>query len=124
MCQEKKRNERKRRNTFVVVQNQYMKEVKDIMATHKTGFMSSIYPIFVQLPVFTGYYFALTMMCSHHLPSMVVDSAPYGFDLTTSDPFHLAPLACSGTIMLAVRSRSSFPGTHVIHKKSLRGGVP
>ena len=91
------------------LQAQYMAEVKDIMKTHKTGFMSSFYPIFVQMPVFTGYYFALTMMCSHHLPSMVIDSAAFGFDLTTSDPYHLAPFACSGSMMLAVRLQPAPP---------------
>jgi membrane protein insertase Oxa1/YidC/SpoIIIJ len=88
----------------VFVQDKYVKEVKQIMDSHKTGFMNVFYPMFVQIPVATGYYFALTMMCSHHLPSMVVDSAPFGFDLTIADPFHLAPFACSGTIMMAVRN--------------------
>jgi hypothetical protein len=87
----------------VCMQKQYVEDVKNIMASQKTGYLTAFYPMFVQLPVFTGYYFALTMMCSHHLPSMVLDSAPFGFDLTISDPFHLAPFACSGTIMLAVR---------------------
>jgi membrane protein insertase Oxa1/YidC/SpoIIIJ len=80
-----------------------MEDIKRIMADNKTSYISMFYPIVVQMPIMTGYYFALSEICAHHLPSMVVDSARFGFDLTQTDPYHLASFACTGSFMLAVR---------------------
>ena len=73
------------------------------MKDHNTGPFNMIYPLVFQLPVFTGYYFALSAMCNNHLPSMVVDASPYGFDLTTVDPYHAFNVAVPVTLMAAVR---------------------
>lgn len=84
------------------MQEQYTDLTKRIMKENNTGYMRMFYPMLIQLPVFTGYYFALTAMCNNHLPSMVVDAAPYGFDLTTVDPYHLLNVSVPATLMAAV----------------------
>lgn len=90
--------------TPACMQEQYKNTTQQIMAHHKTGPLHMLYPILFQLPVFTGYYFALSAMCNAHLPSMVVDAAPYGFDLTTVDPYHALNVSVPLSLMAVVRN--------------------
>eukprot|EP00892_Ulva_mutabilis_P009690 jgi/Ulvmu1/7093/UM033_0154.1 len=86
---------------FKEAQEEYTEMTKQIMKDNKTGPMHMVYPILVQMPVVTGYYFALSAMCNNHLPSMVVDAAPYGFDLTAVDPLHLLNVSVPASLMAA-----------------------
>jgi hypothetical protein len=80
-----------------------MKEMNEIMTRNKTTSFAMLYPMLVQLPIFTGFYFALHNMCVSSLPSLVADAQPFGFVLTQADPYHALNVSVTATIFLAVR---------------------
>jgi hypothetical protein len=86
------------------MQERYRKDVDDLYK--KGGIKPWAMPlqIFLQLPIMTGFYFAFMTMCNQKLPSMVVESAPYGFDLTTVDPMHYGPMLFMASFMIQVLS--------------------
>jgi membrane protein insertase Oxa1/YidC/SpoIIIJ len=87
-----------------VLQKEYSKGMA--MLYKKNNVKPYMLPVamLVQVPVFTAFYFAFTGMCNIGLPSMVVESAAYGFDLTAAHPMHLFNVAVTTTMMLHVRT--------------------
>lgn len=62
--------------------------------------LMSIVPIFVQMPVFIFFYYALNSMVALPVPGMEVGGVGWFSDLTQPDPIHLLPLMTSAMTLI------------------------
>ncbi|CAI6009614.1 unnamed protein product [Closterium sp. NIES-65] len=68
---------------------------------HNTTPFAPLLGIFLQAPIFIGFYFAITGM-AEHMPSFATGGAFWFTDLSTPDPTYLLPLMSSAGILAAV----------------------
>ncbi|CCG83137.1 Inner membrane protein oxa1-2 [Taphrina deformans PYCC 5710] len=62
--------------------------------------LMSIVPIFIQMPVFIFFYYALNAMVALPVPGMEVGGLLWFTDLTAADPRHILPLATSAMTLV------------------------
>lgn len=62
--------------------------------------LMSIIPIFVQMPVFIFFYYALNGMVALPVPGMEVGGLLWFSDLTAADPLHILPIATSAMTLI------------------------
>ena len=84
------------------VQAKYMRAMNDIYAKQGINPLAVPGMMLIQVPVFMAFYYAFTNMCDASLPSMVAESAMWGFDWTKVHPMHLFNLTVPATMMLHV----------------------
>lgn len=69
--------------------------VQKLFKDHGVNPLMSIVPIFVQMPVFIFFYYALNSMIALPVPGMEVGGLLWFTDLTAADPLHILPIATS-----------------------------
>ncbi|CAI5477676.1 unnamed protein product [Closterium sp. Yama58-4] len=79
----------------------YNGKMQALLKKHNTTPFAPLLGIFLQAPIFIGFYFAITGM-AEHMPSFATGGAFWFTDLTTPDPTYLLPLMSSAGILAAV----------------------
>ncbi|CAI7842940.1 unnamed protein product, partial [Closterium sp. NIES-54] len=79
----------------------YNGKMQALLKKHNTTPFAPLLGIFLQAPIFIGFYFAITGM-AEHMPSFTTGGAFWFTDLTTPDTTYLLPLMSSAGILAAV----------------------
>ncbi|CAI5521950.1 unnamed protein product [Closterium sp. Naga37s-1] len=79
----------------------YNGKMQALLKKHNTTPFAPLLGIFLQAPIFIGFYFAITGM-AEHMPSFATGGAFWFTDLSTPDPTYLLPLMSSAGILAAV----------------------
>ncbi|CAI5502786.1 unnamed protein product [Closterium sp. Naga37s-1] len=79
----------------------YNGKMQALLKKHNTSPFAPLLGIFLQAPIFIGFYFAITGM-AEHMPSFTTGGAFWFTDLTTPDTTYLLPLMSSAGILAAV----------------------
>lgn len=74
--------------------------VQKLFKEHGVNPLMSIVPIFVQMPVFIFFYYALNSMVSLPVPGMEHGGLLWFTDLTAADPMHILPIATSAMTLV------------------------
>lgn len=74
--------------------------VQKLFKDHGVNPLMSIVPIFVQMPVFIFFYYALNSMVALPVPGMETGGLLWFTDLTAADPKHILPLATSAMTLV------------------------
>lgn len=74
--------------------------VQKLFKDHGVNPLMSIVPIFIQMPVFIFFYYALNSMVALPVPGMETGGLLWFTDLTAADPKHILPLATSAMTLI------------------------
>lgn len=82
--------------------SEYQQQVMRVWAKYKANPLKSIATMFVQAPLFIGFFSALRAMAAAKVPSLVDGGTLWFNDLSVADPTYGLPLLAAGSFLLTI----------------------